>query len=372
MSLLVVCLVAILPGRVYGGPYDEPGVHGFIDGDGLPAPSDANMPINPIFRGWATGYVNYLPAPEVYPEWADPAMALGPVTGDSDDVVSLGDLRPEQIATGVPPGEITLTFGDPKDANDLSNPLHAIRNGQGYDFVVFENDFISNYTGGGSVSGKMFAELAYVEVSSDGVHFARFPSVSVNEQPQVNELGYWPFATIEISNVHNLAGRHPNAYGLCFGTPFNLDDIADDPCVAAGRVDPNNIRYVRIVDIPGSGDFFDAAAGMVDPSTAPTYDNYGGNHAVYDAWVTWESGGFDLEAIGVLSEQKHPGDINLNGVVDLLDLAVVVSCWQSRWGIDQQWVTRCDISLPRDYVIDLRDLMVLAADWLEEETWRVH
>ena len=36
---------------------------------------------------------------------------------------------------------------------------------------------------------------------------------------------------------------------------------------------------------------------------------------VYDAWVTYDSGGFDLEAIGVLQPQEYGGDINLDGLL---------------------------------------------------------
>ncbi|AKB27731.1 Chitin binding protein [Methanosarcina siciliae T4/M] len=51
-----------------------------------------------------------------------------------------------------------------------------------------------------------------------------------------------------------------------------------------GSVDLNSINYVRIVDIPGSGDFKDSQG-----------------NPIYDAWVTWGSGGLDLEAVGVIN-----------------------------------------------------------------------
>ncbi|GAJ04204.1 unnamed protein product, partial [marine sediment metagenome] len=126
----------------------------------------------------------------------------------------------------------------------------------------------------------------------------RFPSVSLTPGP-VGEYG-----TVEISDVHNLAGKHPNANGLCTGTPFDLSDVAQDSMVAGGPVDINDIHYVRIVDIPGSGDFYDEAAGHIDPGTWPEWDNYASYHPVYDAWVTFGSGGLDLEAVGVLNEHS--------------------------------------------------------------------
>jgi hypothetical protein len=54
--------------------------------------------------------------------------------------------------------------------------------------------------------------------------------------------------------------------------------------VALGLLDLDNINYVRIVDIPGSGDYLDSLG-----------------NPIYDAWVTWGSGGVDLDAVGVIN-----------------------------------------------------------------------
>jgi hypothetical protein len=344
------------------GPYTEPGVNGYIGDDWRHANplEDEDAILNPIFRGWATAVGSYEPAPDVWYDWSDPTMALGPVTGDNIDIVSLGDLSQSQINQGVPPGRITLVFGNPYDSND---PSH-IRDVRGYDFVVFENAFLStNTTGEGSIAGEMFAELGYVEVSSDGVNFARFPSISLT----TGAVG--TYGTIEISDVFNLAGKHPNAYGVCTGTPFDLSEIADDPNVVSGLVDINNISYVRIVDIPGSGNFHDDAVEYIDPVTRPDWDYYDTSHPVYDAWVTWGSGGFDLEAIGVLHSQQYCGDINLDGIVDYDDLLILASAWLKQFG-QEGWVARCDLAEPKDYVINILDYAVFANQWLKMEQWR--
>ncbi len=341
------------PQVVPGGCYTEAGVSGYIGADGHHAsPADEGAAINPVFRGWASSVVSYQPAPGVDVLWADPNKALGPAAGDSLDIVSLGDLNQSQLDGHQPPGQITLAFDEP------------IRNGSGYDFVVFENGLISRVdTSGGSVAGEMFAELGYVEVSSNGQDFVRFPAVSLTAEP-VGSYG-----TIEISNVYNLAGKHPNADGICTGTPFDLQEIADRPEVVSGVVDLNNIGYVRIVDIPGSGDFHDEAIMHVDPSTGPDWDNYADTHPIYDAWVTWGSAGLDLEAVGVLKEQICSADFNLDGVVDLSDFALLASAWKSRFG-RAKWIARCDLAQPRDYVVDRADLVVFAAQWLGVEPWQ--
>lgn len=146
---------------------------------------------------------------------------------------SLGDLDATQIANGDSPGYLTVTFP------------HAIRNGAGPDFAVFENGFTF-----GSPYG-LFAELAYVEVSTNGTDFTRFPSISTNAAPVT---GAGAFAGYDMSNVYNLAGKHADR----FGTPFNLDDLSSNPLVGGGQIDLNDIQFVKLVDIPGNGSFLDS------------------------------------------------------------------------------------------------------------------
>jgi hypothetical protein len=341
------------------GLYTEVGINGYIDPGsdrGHADPQDSNAVANPIFRGWATEVVSYQPAPGLAGQWSDPSMALGPATGSNIDIVSLGHLNQEQIGQGMAPGQITLLFSDP------------IRQGGGYDFVVFENAFISSADwGNGLFAGQMFAELAYVEVSSNGVDFVRFPAVSLTPEA-VGRYG-----TIEIGYVYNLAGKHPNANGICTGTPFDLQEIADDPDVVAGLVDVNDIKYVRIVDVPGSGDFLDEAAMHIDPGTWPVWDFYADNHPIYDAWdastAPDPSGGFDLEAVGVLREQEYAADIDLNGVVDALDFELFISALDSHFG-RPGWTARCDLAEPKDMVVDFSDFAVLIEQWRKTEQWR--
>ncbi|MFO0946179.1 MAG: PEP-CTERM sorting domain-containing protein [Planctomycetota bacterium] len=256
-------------------PYD-PGVPGWVgpDGDGKVG---GNNVINPIFVGWATGYQDYLPAPGVQSGFQTPDKALGAVNGDNLDIVSLGDLNQTQINQGVQPGQITLTF-------DLT-----IVNGDGADFAVFENSF----TAGTST----FAELAYVEVSTDGTNFARFPSVSLTAAPN----GFGP---LDATNVYNLAGKHVHAFGSAWGTPFDLASLVLDPLVVGGLVDLMNIHYVRIVDIPGSGNFLDSLG-----------------NPIYDAWVTTGSGGFDLAGVGLIHAVPEVNSLVMLGIAGVAVLA---------------------------------------------------
>ena len=126
--------------------------------------------------------------------------AIGKAQGNSVDVVSLGDS-----------GVAILTFDRP------------ITNGPGPDFAVFENGFSDH-----------FMELAFVEVSSDGVLYERFPSVS--EIPNDIQLG--PFELSNCAYIHNLAGKYRQGYG----TPFDLDDLLNT------GLDLNRITHVKIID----------------------------------------------------------------------------------------------------------------------------
>lgn len=225
-----------------------------FDGNGNPVFRNPNNRVNPLFSAWADDVSDYFRS-DGDTAYNDPDLSLGPVTGDAFDVVSLGDLTSTQIANGNTPGSITLHFTRP------------IKNLSGADFVVFENGFLAQSNQGGAGIGTILGELAYVEVSADGVNFTRFPSASLTP------AAVGPYGTIDPTNIYQLAGKHVNAGGESWGTPFDL--------AAVGMTE---ISYVRLVDIPGNGAFKDTA-----------------NRSIYDAWRTFGSGGFDVEAVGSLS-----------------------------------------------------------------------
>ena len=355
------CLIAALGSALAtAGPYPQMGINGYIDPNCRHAsPTEPNALLNPIFRGWASAVHSYEPADDVWALFGDPNYALGPATGEHRyDIVSLGERRRDQIALGLPPGQITLEFPEP----------NTIRDGSGYDFAVFENGFVSSQAWPtlGASAGLMFAELAYVEVSSDGLHFARFPTVCLTPEPN----GPYAGLTIETSDIYNFAGKHPNAYTVCTATPFDLAELADDPNVLAGLIDLDAVRYVRLVDVPGTGDYTDNASRFTDPNTYPNWQPYIADGPVYDPYPTAQSAGFDLEAIGVLHEQHFAADISLDGAVDLTDFYLLARAWQSHFGQDH-YNARCDLALPRDHRVDLLDLAVFYEQWLQTETWRL-
>ena len=280
-------------------PYDAP-IPGFIGPAGDGSTAIGNY-VNPEFIGWATGYQDLLITDTNW-TYMDPSMAFGPVAGDLHHVVSLGDLDPDMIAAGDPVGTIvgtiTLTFDTP------------IRNGVGADFAGFENGFYAEEADGqGTVVGQILAELAYVQVSTDGVTWLEFESDSLTPCPPPDPDGYG-YMTIDPTDVYNFFGKHTNGYGKSWGTPFDLDEFANHSAVLAGLVDLQQIHYVKIVDIPGNGDHVDVNVPV--PGSAIFLDSDG--DPIYDAWITWGSGGVDVEALGVLNEMPDfDGDGDVDG-----------------------------------------------------------
>lgn len=210
------------------------------------------------FVAWATGV----------------EVVHGPMNIANPGLGVTGANYPDDNALGYPEGTFgvvclgdggmaTLTFASP------------ICNGPGPDFAVFENGFAN------AQNPDLWAlELAFVEVSSDGEHFFRFPAYSNTQTTTQLANG----GTIDPSQIHNLASK----YGAMYGTPFDLDEVEDNELL-----NKNRITHVRLVDVVGS----------IDPLYA-TYDCQG--HVINDPWPTpFASSGFDLDAVGVIHDLAH-------------------------------------------------------------------
>ena len=236
----------------------------FAPAAGLPG-TTAMHADSSAFVAWATGCTTErglmrIDKPHLgYAYYGNDSLVLGaPGTGGASeivyDVVSLGD-----------GGMATVTFASP------------ICNCEGPDFAVFENGFgIDSDT----THTLHFLELAFVEVSSDGEHFFRFPAVTY--VPYDKQLG--GYGGMVPSQIHNFAGKYDQFYG----TPFDLDEVEDNELL-----DKNCVTHVRVIDV----------VGCIKPEYA-TYDSEG--HIVNDPWFTSnEKGGFDLEAVGVIHDLAH-------------------------------------------------------------------
>lgn len=206
-----------------------------------------------IIINWASVVYSFNPGPEDISNSQSPLAsfgssnnALGEAEGTSTDVISLGD-----------GGSITLTFPYP------------IINGAGPDFAIFENGF-----------DHFYLEFAFVEVSSNGLDFVRFPATSLTQT--INQTGGLAYS--DPTKFNNLAGKYKQGYG----TPFDLQDLQDST-----GINLDSIQFIKVIDVVGS----------VNP-------NYGSNDAqnnlINDPFPTpFPSSGFDLDGIGVI-HQNNP------------------------------------------------------------------
>jgi hypothetical protein len=218
-----------------------------------------------IIINWASsvnqfspGYLNAASPTNGYADFGNESSATGIAEGNSSDVVSLGD-----------GGSIILAFENP------------IKNGEGPDFAVFENSF-----------DETFLELAHIEVSTDGIRFVRIPSISLTQT--LTQTG--SFESTDATKINNLAGK----YRQGFGTPFDLNDIIDST-----GINLDSINYVKVIDVVGSIN-----------SNLGSKDSQG--HFINDPYPTaFSSGGFDLDGIGVINENKTVG-INPNNIPNQL------------------------------------------------------
>lgn len=160
--------------------------------------------------------------------------------------------------------------------------LNPIYNGPGYDFAVFENSFRDD-----------FLEYAFVEVSSDGIHFKRFAATSlIDTSTQVDSFGL-----TDCREVNNLAGK----YRALYGTPFDLNELA-----LFSDIDIMNITHVRLIDVVGS---------MMNAYASRDKDG----RKINDPFPTpYPSCGFDLDAVGVI----HSRNINAIEKKDVASIRV--------------------------------------------------
>jgi hypothetical protein len=239
---------------------------------------------DPRIRGWANGFVQFTAGLQQIDE---PTFGYASF-GVPENALFAADARPFRTTPVVSLGErgsITLTLQTP------------IADGPGYDFAVFENGLNDS-----------FLELAFVEVSTNGTDFVRFPNDSrtpTDSQINGDDADPRPFGGLDPKNLFNLAGK----YRAGFGTPFELKDLLGLPNIS--RLNLQNIKYVRVIDVVGriEGDV--------------TRDSNG--HIINDPWSTpYETSGFDLDGVAVLNTIPEPA------AAALLAAGVLLLCTRPR------------------------------------------
>tara|TARA_R110002050_G_scaffold300786_1_gene472686 strand:+ start:25352 stop:26338 length:987 start_codon:yes stop_codon:yes gene_type:complete len=193
----------------------------------------------------------------------DISKVSGPLAnvGDANSVYGKADGNVLSLGDG---GSVIITLS------------HPFSNKPSFDFAVFENGFYDQGNGG------YFLELAFVEVSSDGVNFYRFPNRSLtNTDVQTSTFG-----TTDPTNIDGFAGK----YAMTYGTPFDLLELD-----SVNGLDINRITHLKIIDVVGS----------INSSYA-TYDSK--NNIINDPYPTnFGSSGFDLDAVALLDSSLATG-----------------------------------------------------------------
>jgi hypothetical protein len=244
-------LVSLSTSNLLAGPYapaaGQPGSTAIANGSQL-------------IVDWATGFNGLVRGPM---DIANPGGGLASF-GTGSEALGFADANATHVVSLGDGGQITLTFA------------HPITDGPGFDFAVFENGFAD-----------AFLELGFVEVSSNGSDFIRFPAVSLTQT--ATQLG--SFGALDPTSLDNLAGK----YRAGFGTPFDLTQVAG----LSPLVDVDQINYVRILDVVGS----------INPLLGQQ-DSLG--NLVNDPYPTaFASGGFDLDGVAVMNRVPEPGSIAL-------------------------------------------------------------
>ena len=190
------------------------------------------------------------------PAWTNCSNALGPAEGDNGHVVSLGDLDQAQIDAGGSPGRITLEF----------RSAHCRPGGAGLRGFRERICLAIRARNGFRRAGLRGRVERRHELSRV------FRAVSLQTLETINTnlpVGAWRRTSMRVRSTIWRASTSTTA--TPGGRRFDLRDLRWHPSVVGGQVDLSGIRFVRLVDIPGSGDFQDHSL------PAPP---------VFDGWVT--------------------------------------------------------------------------------------
>ncbi len=201
--------------------------------------------------------------------WATQCQVLRGYQDVSTPTLGLVTVGTTTDATGKAGVNGVLSLGDGGYA--ILQFASPIKDSTGNDFAVFENSFNST-----------FLELAFVEVSSDGINYFRFDATSNTDT--ITQT--WSAGSTDATLINNLAGKYQSGYG----TPFNISEIADN-----ALLNKKSITHVKIIDVVGS----------IQNQYCTRDVNY---HKINDPWPTpYPSSGFDLDAIGVIYNQTQVG-----------------------------------------------------------------
>jgi hypothetical protein len=247
---------------------------------------------------------------------ATPVLALGLI--EAGFAVEVIDFDPGAAATSTPELALGAPVGGGLFAGSIDTCTLGVggsltlrldpvaRDDAGTDLIICENAFYVQDT------QQAFVEALFVEVSSNGVDFARFATSYTGTTGPfpaftgVPPTWYSGFAGV-MPVLTEPGGADPLDVVAAGGDAFDLADLAEDPLVVAGLVDLGSIEYVRLVDVEG---------GQVQDSSGRT---------IWDAGLDGQSSA-DVDGVITL----YPADNQIGGrprvsvdlVNDVLRIAV--------------------------------------------------
>jgi len=263
------------------------------------------------------------------PAYNIPASALGSpdrISGEcfgGSDVISAFSQAycPDEIVSIGAGGELVVKFNTP--VTDDPNNLYGI------DLLLFGNaGFIDSNYPSGVVDG-VFAEGGAIHVSADGINWIETKGLDAD--------GLWPTVGFNDAGAYvQTPGSSPSDFTRPVDPSLTLDDF----------MGLNNDGVLELYRGSGGGTGIDLAAvnlpavSYVRISLPP------------DAQFISP----EIDAVADVSP-RQPGDVNLDGIIDVADLLLVIGAW----GAAVPGGPPADFDL--NSVVDVQDLLVVISHW---------
>ena len=252
-----------------------------------------------LIAQWGWSQVSYTDPAIVL--WGDSVQIIRGYQDLADSMLGLAGYGVVSDALGEADGNV-VSLGDGGEATYFF--ASGIPNGNGPDLAIFENALDMG-------GGQFFAELAFVEVSTDGIDYHRFPCQSLTQtNGQINGFG-----GIMASDIQGFAGIHPTQTG----TLFDLEQI--------DALNPSDtVYYIRCIDVVGSVDHL-----------LGSYDSQG--NLINDPYPTpFASSGFDIDAVAYIKDYSVPTAIET--IANFSNSAMLINNGQllTHYFNDKLWV----------------------------------
>ena len=277
---------------------------------------------------WADAVVYYDPGSNPAPGYTTPSTALGAPERYTGEDVWPGVVSPfnppwglDEIVSLGAGGSLVLRFDTPVE--DDPDNLHGI------DLLVFGNaGFIDAAWPEGIVGGLFGNEGGTIEVSADGTTWHEVPTVAVDGLfPTQGWLDGGPYDAKQ--------GTVPSDFTQPVDPALTLDDLAG--------LDHEALRTL-----------YHGAGGGAGIDLAPT-----GLVAIQWVRISNPGGADDTPEIDALADvaPRLPGDVTLDGVVDVSDLLALIGAW----GPAVPGGVPAD--LDGDGLVGVTDLLIVLANW---------